>query len=185
MNETTTEPRARSRWPMVAYWVLAIGATVLGAGWYTQSGLLNTAVKGVMDSSSDTNLAGIELEHPDGSRQPLSDFQGRYVLLDFWASWCPYCRLSMPAYSALQKKHPDRLIVLAVNTQEPLSEGQAWMQQQDLDLTLVRSPQLVTALDIGVLPTSILLDPKGKRLWATVGFVPVITPTLLERELKP
>jgi len=185
MTETTTDTPRRSRWPMILYWLAAISLTFVGAGWYTQSALLNSDVEGLMDDGSDAALAAIEVHHADGSAQPLADFRGRYLLLDFWASWCPYCRISMPAFEALQKKYPDTLTVLAVNTQESFNDGQAWMKQQDLDLTLVRSEALVDKLAIRMLPSSVLLDPQGKRIWATVGFVPLITPALLEKELQP
>ena len=184
MTETTAEPEKSSRWRTLLYWVFAITGTVLGAGWYTQSGSLNSEVEGLLDNGSSEVLATIQVHHADGRSQPLADFQGRYLLLDFWASWCPYCRISMPAFEKLQHKYPDKLAVLAVNTLESINDGQAYMQKQGLKLPLVRSPELVEWLDVQVLPTTVLLDPKGKRVWAAVGFVPLITPALLEKEIK-
>jgi len=183
MNDSSEKPR--SRWPMVAYWVLAISATVLGTGWYIQSARFNDDVGLVLDGGTDSELAAITVSFDDGSSRTLGDFQGRYLLLDFWASWCPYCRLSMPAFEALQDKYPERLRVLAINTRESAADARAYLKKEQLKLELVQSPALVQQLQVQVLPTTVLLDPKGKRVWATVGFVPVVTPALLEKAIAP
>jgi len=182
----TPEPprRKRSRWLMALYWVCAIAGTVIGAGWYTQSSLINSDVDALLVSGTDRDLSAIEVHYPDGSSKTLAEFHGRYLLIDFWASWCPYCRISMPTYEALQHKYPDKLTLLAINTGESLADAQAWLKDQGLKLPLLRSPALEARLDVKVLPTTVLLDPKGKRVWATVGYVPVVTPALLEREIK-
>ncbi len=50
----------------------------------------------------------IALESPDGTMLKLSDLKGKVVVLQFWASWCPYCRQDNPALVALYKKYKDR-----------------------------------------------------------------------------
>lgn len=182
MTDSIEKPR--SRWSMVTYWVLAISATVLGTGWYIQSARFNDDVGTVLDGGSDGELAAIKVRFDDGSSNTLGDFQGRYLLLDFWASWCPYCRLSMPAFEALQEKYPSRLKVLAINTRESAADARAYLKEQQLMLQLAQSPALVQQLQVQVLPTTVLLDPRGKRVWASVGFVPVVTPALLEKAIS-
>lgn len=188
MNDTADpefRSRARSRWLMALYWVCAITGTVAVAGWYSQSGLVNSDVDELLVSGGDKDLSAIKVQYPDGSSKTLAAFHGRYLLIDFWASWCPYCRISMPTYEALQHKYPDKLTLLAINSGESVADAQAWLKGQGLELPLLRSPALEARLDVKVLPTTVLLDPKGKRIWATVGYVPVVTPALLEKEIKP
>lgn len=177
--------KSRFRWSSLTYWVLAIAATVLGAGWYTQSARFNEDVGTLMQDNSDSELAALQVDFDDGSRSTVGDFKGRYLLLDFWASWCPYCRLSMPAFEALQQKYPQRLKVLAINTLEPVADARAYLKEQQLTLPLVQSSALVQQLQVKVLPTAVLLDPDGKRVWAAVGFVPLVTPALLEKAIAP
>jgi len=65
-----------------------------------------------------------EFKLPDlsGNAVSLTQYQGKIVLVDFWATWCGPCRLSMPLLEDLQKEYPNELVLLAVNLQEPLDE---------------------------------------------------------------
>lgn len=54
----------------------------------------------------------------DGSEPRLSDYEGRVVVVSFWATWCPYCREEFPYLDALQRAGRDRLQVVSVNTEE-------------------------------------------------------------------
>ena len=63
----------------------------------------------------------------DGSRHRLSDFRGKVVLLDFWASWCLFCQLELPEMYKLQQRHPDELVVVAVNRREPLDRARDYL----------------------------------------------------------
>jgi thiol-disulfide isomerase/thioredoxin len=183
VDTTETASKTRSRWRWGLYWVLAITATVVGTGWYTQSSLLNNDVEQLLTAGDD--IGTVPIVARDGSVQSLSEYRGRYVLLDFWASWCPYCRYSLPAYEELQKKYPRRLAVLPINTLESLDDGAAFLKQKGIDLPALKAPQLVEQFKVKVLPTTVLLDPDGKRVWAVVGYVPLMTVALLEKKIKP
>ena len=52
-----------------------------------------------------TTAPDFTLTDPDGKAVSLSDFRGQYVVLDFWASWCPDCRKDIPEVKALHKKY--------------------------------------------------------------------------------
>ena len=181
MTEATPTKRWRWKWPI--YWLLAIAGTFVGSGWYGQSSTLNTDVRDLL-LTAERNPSDLLVFGGNGYEHRISDFRGRYVLLDFWASWCPYCRLSMPAYEALQKRYPERLEVLAINTLEPIEDARAFLEQEGIELRLLRSPQLVERFKVQVLPTTVLLDPNGRRVWATVGYVPLVTTHLLEEHLR-
>lgn len=183
LDTSEVAAKTRSRWNWVLYWVFAISATVAGMGWYTQSSWLNNDVGELLSGGNE--IAAVPIIAQDGSVQTLSDYKGRYVLLDFWASWCPYCRYSLPAYEELQKKYPQRLAVLPINTLEPLNEGVAFLDKEGIDLPALKSPQLVEQFAVKVLPTTVLLDRDGKRVWAAVGYVPLVTLALLEKKIQP
>lgn len=113
---------------------------------------------------------GILTEKGDTVR--LSDYRGKYVLLDFWGSWCGPCRESRPALKALYEKIKDRNIVLigiACDEQRGAdwkkvveAEGLSWLQVND-HRSLNGSVQKLYAVD-GV-PTCFLIDPAGKILY--------------------
>jgi peroxiredoxin len=65
----------------------------------------------------------------DGEKVSLSDFKGRPVLINFWATWCPPCRFEMPAIErAWQQYKDDGFVVLAVDVEEPISVVQRFVE---------------------------------------------------------
>lgn len=111
-----------------------------------------------------------ELPDTSGNMIKLSSFRGKYLLLDFWASWCPVCRESSPtvlkAYSHYKNKNFN---VLSVSLDKPgdkkiwLSaihhDGLLWTQVSDLKFW--QSP-IVTLYKLTALPQNFLIDPSGK-----------------------
>jgi len=62
----------------------------------------------------------------DGRAVRLSDYRGKTVLLNFWATWCTTCAEEMPYMQRLASEHPDDFVVLAVNQAEGTSSARAW-----------------------------------------------------------
>ena len=94
----------------------------------------------------------------------LSDFVGKGVMVNFWATWCTPCRLEMPMIGKYQRRYPDSLVVLAVNFQEPASDVHVFTNELDLDLVVLLDPDAAvsTLYKVQGLPTSYFIDPKGK-----------------------
>ena len=113
----------------------------------------------------------------------LSDLQGKKVLLDFWASWCPSCRASMAELDSLHKHNGDQLTILAVNVLEPPQDGIKYALENNYQLRFVHSRKLAAIFKIKVLPTKILLDAEGHVIWANTGHVPFLTHKWLQSHL--
>lgn len=64
----------------------------------------------------------------DGGRHRLSDFRGKVVLLNFWASWCLPCAFEMPELARFQEAHRDEVAVLAVNRGEETSHARSYLE---------------------------------------------------------
>lgn len=115
----------------------------------------------------------------DGHRLALEDFKGKYVLLDFWATWCVPCRASMPHMAAIYQKYKSRNFdIIAIGDDD--TRIQEWLQAIEKDHTTMFHHMLrgVNAdmirkgifnpddmdLQYGVqsLPTKFLIDPEGK-----------------------
>ncbi len=69
-----------------------------------------------------------EISAFDGSRHRLSDFRGKVVYVNFWATWCIPCQVELPDMEELQAQHSDELTVIAVNRREPLERASAYFR---------------------------------------------------------
>ncbi len=74
-----------------------------------------------------------EISDFDGLRHRLSDFRGKAVYLNFWATWCVPCQVELPDILELQQRHPDDLAVIAINRREPLGRARAFFHNLPLD----------------------------------------------------
>jgi peroxiredoxin len=108
------------------------------------------------------------LERLGGGTLRFSDLQGKPVLLNFWASWCPPCREEMPNIVSEYERHKaEGLVVLAVNLQEPDSKVAAFARDFGMTFPIVidRSGNVGDAWRIGGafqgLPSSYFIDASG------------------------
>jgi len=114
------------------------------------------------------------LESLDGSTVRLSDYRGRPVLINFWASWCAPCREEMPE---LQKvfaaQQADGLVILAVNTTFQDRVEDVRRMRTELGLTfpilLDRDGKAAAAYRASAWPTSVFVDRQGRVHLVQVG----------------
>lgn len=72
----------------------------------------------------DAPIVDFELEDLEGNKVRLSDFKGRIVFLNFWATWCPPCREEMPHMQAFYEKYKNEdVVILAVNSNMTENQG--------------------------------------------------------------
>ena len=114
------------------------------------------------------------LEDMDGESYKLQDYRGKVVLINFWATWCPPCRKEMPALEALYRKlGGDSFAVLAVNQWEDPDHVFAYTGELNVFPTfpILFDPESKISAAYGVkgLPTSFLIDTKGRLAYRAVG----------------
>jgi len=121
-----------------------------------------------------------DLAFNDAAGQPrkLSDFRGRTVLLNLWATWCVPCRKEMPALDALQAQlGGERFQVVAVNIDtRNLDKPKAWLDEVGIKgLGYFADPSAKVFQDLKALgkavgmPTTLLVDPQGCELGTLAG----------------
>ncbi|PQO47932.1 M56 family metallopeptidase [Blastopirellula marina] len=103
---------------------------------------------------------------PTGKQLQLSDFQGKYVLLNFWGSWCGPCIHKLPELEKLAADFPDRLVILGVMS-DTVENGAAAIDQHQVKFpNVIDGPhgegKIVRQWNVNRWPTSYLIDPEGK-----------------------
>ena len=109
-----------------------------------------------------------------GGSQSLADYRGRWVLVNFWASWCPPCRAEAPALEEFHRRHngPD-FTVLGIDSRDLSDDGRAFVRRYGLGYPQLRDADGDVSHDYGTtgLPESYLVDPRGTVRLHSVGEV--------------
>jgi len=103
----------------------------------------------------------------------LSAYQGKVVLLDFWASWCVPCRRSFPWMNEMQQKYGDSgLVIIGVNMDAEAEEAQAFLANYPADFDIVYAPDGALAKEFGVraMPSSFVIGRDGEVVTRHLGF---------------
>ena len=116
-----------------------------------------------------------QLSDLDGKTVSLSDFQGKPVLINFWASWCRPCRVEMPHIQQVYEEWADKgLVVLAINWGETPSEVKKFMRNYELSLPVLLDTKRLVAqqYDVWSIPTTFLIDKDGIIQAKIIGAFP-------------
>ena len=141
----------------------------------------------VVDSGGTAKTAPAwELKTVDGKTIRSSDFKGKIVVLDFWATWCPPCRAEIPGFVELQKQYArDGVVVIGVS----LDQGEPAAVKKFAEKLGVNYPIVLGDQDIvrafgGVesIPTTFIIDREGRIVSRHVGFT---EKSDLEKDIKP
>jgi len=108
-----------------------------------------------------------DLTDTAGKAQRLSDYKGRWVVLNFWATWCVPCIREIPEISAFQRDHRDVVVIGVAVDAEDAAKVRAFAKKVGHDYPLVLSNDAVEK-QLGepkALPTTRIYDPSGKIVY--------------------
>ena len=115
---------------------------------------------------------GFKLKNLNGAEVSLSDFKGKKVFLNFWASWCPPCKAEMPDIEKLygQTKDSD-LIILAVNMGEDKSIAKSFIDDHKYSFTVLLDldQSVASKYNIAAIPTSFFINKEGNIISTIQG----------------
>lgn len=103
----------------------------------------------------------------------LASLEGKTIYVDFWASWCAPCLVSLPQYNELYHKYRNQgLEIVAINVDNPIEDGLEFLQETPLDFLIPADPEGDAAELFGVIgmPSSYLIAPDGEVKLVHMGF---------------
>ena len=161
--------------------VLAVVLLLLSvAPLWAQSGIPAQVLKPLAEPRAAPELALLAL---DGRQYGLADFEGRVILVNFWATWCPPCRKEMPALERLAQHFPGAdFEVVGVNVGESVERIQDFLQTLPVlpafPMLLDRDGSVSQAWHARVVPTTWVVDRSGHIVLGAVGEVDFDSPDL-------
>jgi thiol-disulfide isomerase/thioredoxin len=106
-----------------------------------------------------------EIRDSAGNLIQLSDYRGKWMLINYWAVWCEPCMKEMPILNKLQKDYKNKVVILGVNfDQSPSADIQAVAKRYALTYPLLSQfpiAQLSTE-EVSVVPTTFVINPQGQ-----------------------
>jgi thiol-disulfide isomerase/thioredoxin len=145
-----------------------------------RKGVLFSALLVALSHVHATRADGWDLKDKDGARYTLSGLQGKWVLVNFWAPWCPPCLQEMPGLDALQQQHKDLQVIGVAVMYGSRKEVTDVLGKLPVSYPIVFGNE-DTAGDFGGLdgmPTSFLYSPAGKLVGHHQG---ILTQSEVER----
>lgn len=124
-------------------------------------------------SQRGTAMVDTPFQDPDGSTVRLSNFTGKPLLVNIWATWCAPCIVEMPMLDELAVREKDRLKVLVVSQDiqgaEKVGPFFARAAFEELEPYVDPENGLSFGFGSGLMPTTVLYDARGKEVWRVIG----------------
>jgi thiol-disulfide isomerase/thioredoxin len=122
--------------------------------------------------TGDATPPGLVLKDLQGREHRLSDYRGKVVVVNFWATWCEPCREEMPAMQRLQERLAGQpFAILAVDFGEGDARVKSFLEKLPLEFTFLldRDGAVARAWRVRVLPVSFVIDADEKIRYSVVG----------------
>ena len=164
--------------------VLCMGIYMLNTGFTSIKALENKTSDNttVVENSNDENLTDIEkysftLKDNKGNDVTLSEYKGKTVVLNFFATWCTYCKMELPSLEEINSTRDD-IVIFLVATPDIGNEGskeyiESFMEENGYSMTVLydETGEVVSKYNVSGLPTSFFFKPDGSVLGYVPGYV--------------
>jgi peroxiredoxin len=157
MSEQEVRKPRTARWKRWLRDILVVVAVVAAVQWWQGRDLTR---------GDAPPLAGHLL---DGRLASLGDYRGEPVLVHFWATWCPICRLEEDAIDAIARDHAVLTVATSSGTPEELA---AYLGERDLSFAVLpdEDGSLARLWGVSGVPATFVVDGAGRIAHATVGY---------------
>jgi len=159
-TEVAKPRKRRSKWLKELVWIVGLIVVLLISGRFIGT----WRAPSLVGETPEFTLLDL-----DGKTVRLSDFRGKTVVLNFWATWCMPCRVELPTLSRFARKHPD-IQVLGLSVQSPRKDLKRMAAELPYP-TLILDDETGLRLGINALPSTFVVDPEGRVTQAHAGIL--------------
>lgn len=154
---------------VVLYTALTLGANPVAAD---VASLRDGDMKKLILHVAPVDLPEAVLLDAEDGEHSLAEYKGKWVVLNFWALWCPPCRKEMPSLERLQLAMPEIAVVPVATGRNAVEGIKRFFEEAGLKtLPILRDPQsdLTHAMGVMGLPVTVILNPDGQEVARLIG----------------
>lgn len=113
----------------------------------------------------------LSLESLDGESVDLRDFRSKLLLVNFWATYCPPCRVEIPSMNRLQARMGDDFVILAVNFGESTDDVQRFVEEVEPEFRILldHDGSVLQEWKVFAVPSSFIVDREGSIRYTLYG----------------
>jgi peroxiredoxin len=156
----------------VTFRLIAAASILCLAGCRNYSSTVKAAVKAEGERKPAPDFA---LKDADGKTVKLSDYRGKVVLLNFWATWCGPCKIEIPWFMDFEQTYKDKnFAVLGISLDEDGWEAvKPYIEQKKINYRVVLGTEQIAQLygEVDSLPTTFMIDREGRVAAVHIGLV--------------
>jgi Thiol-disulfide isomerase and thioredoxins len=134
--------------------------------------LLGLFVLGCEKSFSSDKVLNFQFKTIDNKILDLSQFSGKVIIVDFWATWCPPCTKEIPHFIELQEKYKNEVQFIGLNVGEKESEIKEFIKSMGINYIIGYSNENIEKSFGGIsgLPTTFIIGKDGKIKAKAIGY---------------
>jgi cytochrome c biogenesis protein CcmG/thiol:disulfide interchange protein DsbE len=130
--------------------------------------ILSSLVSFISEAGNDAKAPDWTLTTQAGKKVSLSDYQGRPVILHFWATWCPYCKKLQPKLVELEKKYNNtgiEIVAISFNEDEGVNPQDSINQRGYKFITAVEGEKVAQQYGVKGTPTTFFINRSGNIIF--------------------
>jgi len=138
----------------------------------TEKPAVETSVAISSQSADKVAAPDFTLKDINGKALSLSSLRGKYVVLDFWGSWCIWCIRGIPKMKEYYAKYNGKFEILGIDCNDPEDKWRAAVKEHELPWLHVYNPKeskLLEQYAIEGFPTKVIVDPQGNIYKTVIG----------------